>query len=183
MPVPLAVQPNPNDLLLAHEVRLRAYLLAMVRNVHDADDLYQEVCVAVLRDFQKLRSPDGFEPWAIRIAKNRILEHFRRRRKSNDRLVYLDAVTAAALQDCRPPDVSLSVTDERIARLRTCVAKLPNRAKRLLELRYGSKPNSWDTIAKELGGVATTLRTVLSRTRRKLHECIESPSNEVANHG
>jgi RNA polymerase sigma-70 factor (ECF subfamily) len=183
MPVPLAVEHNPNDLLLAHEVRLRAYLLAMVRNVHDADDLYQEVCVAVLRDFNKLRSSDGFEPWSIQIAKNRIHEYFRLKRKSNARLAHLDAVTAAALHDSRPPDTSPSATDELIARLRICLATLNDRARRILELRYSSKPKSWDDIAKEFGQEAGALRTACSRTRIRLHKCIESQSNEVANHG
>ncbi len=42
MPLPTAIQATADDLLLAHEIQLRGYLLAVVRSRHDVDDLYQE---------------------------------------------------------------------------------------------------------------------------------------------
>ncbi|WP_116247780.1 RNA polymerase sigma factor [Nocardiopsis sp. FIRDI 009] len=56
---------------------LRRYVCGMVNSSHLADDLVQEVWVAVLRGLPGLRQPDRFAPWVFTIARRVITDHLR----------------------------------------------------------------------------------------------------------
>ena len=64
-------------LLMQHRATLYGYIFACVRNHADAEDVLQNVCVAVTESIDRLTSEDGFLPWAREIARRRILAHRR----------------------------------------------------------------------------------------------------------
>jgi RNA polymerase sigma-70 factor (ECF subfamily) len=60
---------------------VRGFLLRRHTSREDAEDLYQEVFVAVHRELEGLRDPSRFGPWLIRIARNKAA-NFRASRSS-----------------------------------------------------------------------------------------------------
>ena len=54
-------------LLLQHERRIRAYILALVPNWADADDLYQETTVRLWEQFADYNPEKEFGAWACTV--------------------------------------------------------------------------------------------------------------------
>ncbi|KAA9377668.1 sigma-70 family RNA polymerase sigma factor [Microbispora cellulosiformans] len=53
------------------------YVRGMVGSPHLADDLSQEVWVAVVRGLPRLRQPERFAPWLFTIARRAVADHLR----------------------------------------------------------------------------------------------------------
>src|SRR5689334_6364908 len=68
-------------LLMQHRAALYGYIFACVRNHADAEDILQNVSVAVTESIDRLTSEDGFLPWAREIARRRVLAHRRTARR------------------------------------------------------------------------------------------------------
>src|SRR5206468_12369395 len=64
-------------LLMQHRTALYGYIFACVRHHDDAEDIFQNVSVAVTESISQLTDEAGFLPWAREIARRRILAHRR----------------------------------------------------------------------------------------------------------
>jgi RNA polymerase sigma-70 factor (ECF subfamily) len=60
--------------------RIFAMIYARVRNVHDAQDLTQDVFVRAYKNLAKLNDADKFVPWLFSIARNRVADFKRKKR-------------------------------------------------------------------------------------------------------
>lgn len=130
-----------------------------------ADDLAQEVFVVAWQ-----KGAHGFEPAAAatflrRTARFVFLRHLRDRRAAVE---LADAVDLLWQRDCAADGGAALV-----AALRECVARLDGRARRAVELSYGSEAASRDDAAVELGLRPNGLKTLLHRVRQQLRACIE----------
>ncbi len=61
-----------------HGTDVYRYLAASVGTV-DADDVFQEACVAALRAYPDLRHGDHLRAWLFRIAERKLIDHHRAR--------------------------------------------------------------------------------------------------------
>src|SRR5258708_4250993 len=68
-------------LLMQHRTALYGYIFACVRQHADAEDILQNVSVAVMESIGQLRDEAGFLPWAREIARRRVLAHRRTSRR------------------------------------------------------------------------------------------------------
>lgn len=68
---------------LVERYKKRVYFTAygVVGNHHDAEDVLQETLLSALRSLGRLRHPEGFGPWIIRIAFNRSVDYRRKRKR------------------------------------------------------------------------------------------------------
>src|SRR5258707_6727833 len=64
-------------LLMQHRTALYGYIFACVRHHADAEDILQNVSVAVMESIDQLRDEAGFLPWSREIARRRVLAHKR----------------------------------------------------------------------------------------------------------
>ena len=64
-----------------YEVRLFGFLVRMVRNHHDAEDLFHEAFVNMLRSREVEFDRASFATWLYRIARNLALNHLRSSRR------------------------------------------------------------------------------------------------------
>jgi len=71
-------------LLAECERRLFAYILALVWNVHDAEDMYQQTALELWRKFDEYQPGTNFAQWAFTIARLLVSNFHRtqRRRKA-----------------------------------------------------------------------------------------------------
>lgn len=132
--------------------------------------------------FDKLHFPQGFLAWAIEIARRRVKAHFSRKVRDEKRFAHLDAVTDAALRDANSQPVISQPSEDLLLRLRSCLGKLNDQQRKLIELRYGDKPKPWHEVAVQLADKEGKLRTALFRVRLGLRSCIQSRSDEAQFH-
>jgi RNA polymerase sigma-70 factor (ECF subfamily) len=159
------------EAFLAHFSRGQPQVQAFIRSlVHDrtsADDVFQATSLTLWRKFSTFRADAEFVPWALGIARNEVLHHWRSRRR--DRLVFSEAVLAQLA------DVALSVANEadpRQAALESCIEKLPERQRQLVALFYGQQLPA-ETIAVSWDRTVHAVYKALKVMRRNLMDCVD----------
>lgn len=172
--------PERSDFLklyLAAQPPLRSYLLSLLRNADDAEDVFQEVSVVLWDRFKDFDPRHPFLHWAFGIARN----HAARWRRAGRRArVWLPpeveeklASTYEELED----ELSL-----RRRALRLCVEKLPGRAQELVALRY-EKQWSLQEIARAQGSTLNAVNKALGKIRRFLSDCAGMARQDPAGEG
>jgi RNA polymerase sigma-70 factor (ECF subfamily) len=143
-----------------------AFISSMVPKFEDADDILQQVAVAIVQDYDRYDKERSFVAWAIGIARNKILMY--RRKKAHERSV-LDAEAMNTVAEVYEHD-SGEFDDMRRA-LRTCIKKARVRWQKILEMRY-SRGLSTTRIAEQLGMTQNAIFITLHRIRLALRDCI-----------
>lgn len=157
-------------LLISHEVDLRAFIGAMVRDRDQREDVYQEVAVTLWEGFDRYDADRPFGAWARGIARNKIMQMWDTDRRSA--LAFApDAMNAIAdaYESAAPAAAEESLQAEA---LRACMDQLPDHSRRLLDLRYRSD-HKLASIAEEVGQTASGVHRSLVRIRATLAECID----------
>ncbi len=167
-----AAAPNPQQSLASLWEQARpavfAYLTASVYDFHRAEDLLQEVAVAVAGQFHNYDAQRPFLAWAMGIARNRTLLYFReqardRRHFSEGTLRLLDT----AAQQLDPVEGR-----EKRDVLRQCLRQINGRRRRALEMRYSAGLKIAE-IAAQLGVTGNAVKILLHRVRGSLEECVK----------
>lgn len=147
--------------------RLYAFILMIVHNESDADEIFQETAALLWEQFDKFEVGTNFGAWAVSIAKFKVLEYLRQNRKSR-RLFTQDLyeeLTALA-------EPASSNVDRRLGALRTCFQRLDRTCRSLLTLRY-QKNLSIQQIAQQKGVSAGAMYRRLSKVFGMLRTCVE----------
>lgn len=153
-------------LLLQHQQALLRYILPLVGNLEDAQDVLQQAALALWQKFEQYDPERPFLAWAKRFAHNEVLMHHRRRR----RYTFLTQElidTLVAEQDERDQN-----SQQRRLALQACVEQLPTTDRLLLDERYTDPGKTIQQLASETGQKANILYKALARIRRQLLHCI-----------
>ena len=155
-------------LLMQHRTALYAYVYATLRNRHDTEDVLQEVSVAVIESIERLRSDEGFLPWAREIARRRILAHRRTHglRIADPELLIRLAEAAERVETARP-------TGALREAMMACLDELPQPNRKVMLTRYGESGNRLYELAQELGRSMQAVYALIKRTKVALRACIE----------
>lgn len=150
----------------ACEARLSAYLLTLLGNAADAEEVFQETTLALWRSFDDFAPGTNFLVWAKRIAFYRVLTFRKQRQRygapgSEQFLRLVDQMLAERAESI----------DARLSHLTDCLARLSESDRRLISLRYDSD-RTIKELAAELGRPANTLYKALERIRHALIECM-----------
>jgi RNA polymerase sigma-70 factor (ECF subfamily) len=155
------------ELLMRHQHSLLGYIVALVHNLADADDVYQQTSLVLWEKFQDLRDDDDFLRWACTFAyytsMNFLRTNRRRRIELSDDLAERLADVAAAAS--RPSDV-------RREALLGCLGKLSEKDRTLIDRCYErgvSIKAAADALGRPVGAVYHSLR----RIRMALFQCVE----------
>ena len=157
-------------LFMKHQRMLREFILSLVPDSNDADDVLQEVSVVLLTRTEPPQDLQKFPAWCRGVARNVLLHLWRERRKTQPppSARFMESVEMAYQEaDSSEEDLSL-----RRKALEDCLQKLPESSRNLLELRYVQREASQD-IARTLGRSAPGVRMALMRVRQALDTCIQ----------
>ncbi|MFT4513835.1 MAG: RNA polymerase sigma-70 factor (ECF subfamily) [Planctomycetota bacterium] len=142
------------------------YLRLLGADTHEADDLMQEafvVCAERLRAGEKLLSPAAF----LRgVARNLLLGGRRRDRRRPPTVSWLDAVDEFVTEQ------PAAIEDGRIDALRLCVQRLQGRVRQAVQWHH-LEGMSREEAARRLGIGLHGLKSLLSRARESLRECVD----------
>jgi RNA polymerase sigma-70 factor (ECF subfamily) len=91
-------------LLRRYYRRLRAFITPMVGSSH-ADDVLQDVALAIFQNLGYLRHPEAFRSWVFRLASRRAFRHLKREKRW--RLFETDPDVISSLPAPEPPPEAL----------------------------------------------------------------------------
>jgi len=148
------------------QATVASFLAAAIHHASDVDDLLQEVAVKVAVHFDRYDPDRPFVNWAIGIARHELLAFLRDRGRD---AMSLDPAVVSHLADASV-HVHERVGDVHVA-LESCLAKLDDRARRAIHLRY-DQGGSLNDVATQLD-LSPAAAALLYRVRAALARCIE----------
>lgn len=153
-------------LFVANQPALHGFLVALVHDLHAADDLLQEIAGRMWHKFDTYDPARPFIAWGIGFARLAALEW---RRKQQRLALPLDAATLEHLAD----DASTRVgsDDDRRAVLRDCLARLGDHPRHILHERYHDGRSVAD-IARGRQRSETAVYKVIKHACARLLDCM-----------
>lgn len=154
------------QLYIKNQRRIYAYILMLVPNVSDAEDILQQVSSFMWERFDTFEPGTSFGAWAVRIARNFIFDHYKRKRRSkiifSGEMLEIFAERAAE---------SVGQVDNRVDVLQKCLGELRETDRKLMKIRYeeGLKIKE---IAKRIGRPVGGLYKTINRIHNLLLKCI-----------
>lgn len=146
------------------------FLRVLCRDDALAEELFQDLVIAVIEGASRFRVDDGdFDAWVRGIARNLWRTHLRRIRPTTPLDAAVEEAVAKAWDDRSP--VEALEQEERLARLRGCLGRLNAQARELVRRRYEAAENS-ATIAAAVGRSVAAIDTALCRIRTSLLGCL-----------
>jgi len=152
-------------LFLRHQGDVKAFLGSVVWDRSAAEDLFQEVSLALWESFAHYDPARSFGAWARGIAFKKVLQ--RREKARRLPLAFSPEAIQALLDAYERPSAASPDLDG----LRDCLGKLTDRARALLALRY-ERALTLSDIAKETGSTLDAVHKMLSRIRETLLDCL-----------
>ncbi len=154
------------SLILANQRRLHGFIRALVPELADVDDLFQQTSAVLWRRFDDYQPGTNFAAWAMQVARNQVRDyrksHLRRRGVFSDELfdALADKIAAAS-----------EAADARQEALAACLRELAPDGQRLVQLRYVDG-QSVEEIAVGLKRSDKTVYRLLGQLRQALLACV-----------
>lgn len=155
------------DLIERHRKKIYNYILMMVKNGQVADDIFQEAFIKIINSLRngKYAENGKFISWALRIAHNQVIDHFRGSKKpmhitSDD--AGFDILNNKKLAD--PNIEEVIIQGQRDQQVRNLIDHLPAEQREVVVLRH-YLDLSFKEIAQQTG---VSINTALGRMRYAL---------------
>lgn len=154
-------------LMATYGRRLYAYILSLVPNWADADEIFQETSVRLWRDFADFEPNTNFSAWATRVAYFQVLTW--RKRAARSQLVFDDEVIQLVAQR---HEVLVPFAESRHRALGDCVQELSGHSRDLLARCYAPGAQVKE-VAESMGRNLPAVYKALQRIRSSLRDCVE----------
>ena len=153
-------------LYAANSRRIYTYILTLLPNRSDAEDVFQDVSALLWEKFAEFTPGTQFGAWACRIAYFKALKC--RTRKATQRRLFSEATMETIAAEMEEMDDSL---DAEYRVLAECFAALPEQDQQLIAQRYGPSGSPREIAATSGRSVARVYRA-LDRIRKVLLGCV-----------
>lgn len=155
-------------LLASHQAQIYSYILSLVPNFTEADDLLQETTKLMWEKFSDFTPGTNFRAWGKKIAYFVILAHCRRKKKENTFSFDEQLIDDLTQETEKTSDSS----KEYLSSLAKCVNKLGQKDKKLLNLRYFENMAVGDISCRLEFSVQYIYRNI-SRIHQLLLSCVQ----------
>ena len=155
------------QLFIENERRLFGYILSLVPNRAEAEDILQHSSMVLWKKFDCFDPGTSFLNWAISIARFEVKNHIAKKNRS--RLVF-----EGELFDLMADEAASFApqTGPREEALRTCLSKLSARDRDLLQRRY-EEGSTIKSVAAAVGRPLEGIYKAMRRIHDTLRTCIE----------
>jgi RNA polymerase sigma-70 factor, ECF subfamily len=159
-------------LLAEHDRGILLFILSLVPNWADAEEIRQETSVKLWREFGKFQLGSDFGKWARTIARYEVLTFRTREQRTLVRMSQgsVDLVAAEV-------EVAVERAKARQAAMAECVDELSTFRRELVRLHYTLGRKIRD-IAGELRCMPDAVYKTLQRTRTELRRCVDRKVGE-----
>jgi RNA polymerase sigma-70 factor (ECF subfamily) len=151
------------ELLIRYQQKVFSYILTVVRNKELAEDLFQETFIKVINTLRtgNYREEGKFSQWIMRIARNLIIDYFRR----NQKMSFVENSYGVDIFDgFSEPSMSIEqmiITKQIHDSLRDLITLLPKEQREVLMMRL-YQDMSFKEIAEQTN---VSINTALGRMR------------------
>lgn len=154
-----------------YHVAIYNFARTMLGHSDGAEDVLQEVFLAVARAARAYDARGRFRAWLFRLARNHCLNRLQSDRLRR-RVIAESGLDLADAPSGEPSPAEQVDRDERLALLRQLIGELPERQREALAL-YAFEEMSYQEIADVLGIPLNTVRTLIHRARAALAQRFE----------
>jgi RNA polymerase sigma-70 factor, ECF subfamily len=159
-------------LFVKHHGVIKAYVLSLLPNLADAEDVLQETFLVVTAKAATFTEGTNFVAWACTVARFKVLEARRR-------FVQSCGLSEEAIEALTEETPDAGFFEDRVGAVRQCLDRLAPRARQIVWLRYHGGC-SCDDIGRQVGWRATAVRVALAKARNALRTCVETQLKRVA---
>lgn len=155
------------QLLTQYQQRVHLFILSLVPNRIDAEEILQETNLVLWQKFADFRQGSDFRAWAFQVAFNKVKSF--RERHGRQRLRFSEGVMdrLAGLAAAEPENVPAAIEI-----LQDCKQQLNNKDCDLIERRY--EPGATTaSVASALGRSEAAVYKAVVRIRRTLYDCVQ----------
>ena len=150
-----------------HQRWLYGYLMALLGDANDADEVMQEVCVVMWQQHEKFELGSNFVSWLSVIAYHQVQKFWRDRKR---RTIFLGSDVVEQLAEGVPEEYEL--LEARRRALAECIEQLRESDRQLVHCCYADRKTTARAAARQLGRPEGTVYKALNRIRRRLLDCI-----------
>ncbi len=147
-----------------HQVRLFRFLMRLIRDEAQAEELTNEVFMEVWRNAGRYEGRSQVGTWLLSIARNRAISRLRKRRELG-----WDEDAAAEIADEDDDPEVVAQKQDKAAALRRCLDGLSTEHREIVDLVYYQEM-SVSEVAEIVGIPENTVKTRLFYARKKLSE-------------
>lgn len=153
-------------LFMANQKSIYSFILAMVRNCPDADDIMQETVTLMWDRFDEFEPGSNFGAWGTKIARFKVLSYYGDKKKQAGQF---SEAMLEKIADCASD--KLGEMEDRLTALQHCINKLSDRDRKLIRIRYEQNLAIKDIancVKRPVGGIYKAM----ARIHDALHHCI-----------
>ncbi len=154
--------------LSSHERWLAGYVHTLIPNAADAEDVLQEVKLALWENFSQFEPGTSFAAWSKQVAYYRALAYRQKKAIENKRLTFSEECFEILEEHYSDHPQTIS---EQTKRLSKCLAKLPAKWQTMIALRY-KEEFSIKEIALRFELTEAACYKTMSRIRLNLKKCL-----------
>lgn len=160
-------------LITLHQPRIYGFIMSLVGNWNDADDIYQETVYVLWSKFEVFTLGTDFLRWALIIARFQILSHIKKKKTQKKYLsqIALENLNETAMSSDKDSGILVDA-------LRKCITNLSQRSRDLLKVRY----QDGATLSKIAARFQTNVNTLYKQYQKihaQLFRCIHSRLERV----
>jgi RNA polymerase sigma-70 factor, ECF subfamily len=149
-------------LFMRHHVRIYRFIVRLVRDQQQAEDLVSDVFLDIWRQAAKFQGRSTVPTWLLAIARFKTLSSLRRRHEEE-----LDEATAAAIPDTGDSPETAIQKKEQSGLLRACLTRLSPEHREIIDLVY-YQAMAIGPVAAVLGIPENTVKTRMFHARKRL---------------
>lgn len=155
------------DTLMHLQPAMQLVAERLLHSMADAEDAVQEVVVGMWEKRDRLQHVADLEAYAMQSVKNRCVSLLRKHRD-----IAIDDIEALGSIDDTDIKEEVSLTEERAARLDSMMARLPERQRAAVQMKYIDQL-SHEEMQHRLGMSSTNVYATLSRAMSALKAMIK----------
>lgn len=159
------------QLFLKSQRRIYGYVMAIVANPAEADDIVQEIATLLWKKFDEYKPDTNFAAWALATARFKVLRYLRQ--KSYQRR--FSSETLEAIEDIQFGNMARE--EQTVEMLRECMERLKKEDRHVLSMRY-EEEMTLQRLAGQLGLTVDSVFRQISRIHIALLNCIRRSALE-----
>ncbi|AQQ71347.1 RNA polymerase sigma factor [Limihaloglobus sulfuriphilus] len=155
-------------LLMTNQRQIYSYILRLIPNRVDADDVMQETVLVMWSKFYDFQRGSNFAAWGRSIARNNVLKLQNRK---YDKRIKFSTQVVEMIEALEPQDDD--IINRRAELLDRCLLKLSDKQRSVLDLRYreGLKVSA---IAARFNTTSAAMYKYLKRLHQKLFDKVQN---------
>ncbi|MEL7120528.1 MAG: RNA polymerase sigma factor [Bacteroidota bacterium] len=149
---------------------LKDLALKLTGNKHDANDLFQDTALRIIKNSDKFAPESNFRAWSVTIMRNIFINNYRKKVRRN--LFYDRTLDGYYLNNGSELESNLGESNLAVEELKIMIDELPTDFKEAFMLRY--QGYKYEEIAAELETPLGTVKSRIFFAKKKLKKKYQS---------